>query len=69
MEYDTLYDVLFMAETRKIYKVFDANGNILFYGEARRLQEMVSMDFLLLEVEEVIDNNRIILKNKIIFGK
>ena len=32
MEYDTLYDVLLMAEIRKIYKVFDANGEILFYG-------------------------------------
>ena len=66
MEYDTLYDVLLMAEIRKIYKVFDANENILFYGTPRILQEMLSMNFLLLEVEEVIDNNKIILKNKII---
>lgn len=66
MEYDTLYDVLLMAEIRKIYKVFDANGEILFYGTPRILQEMLSVNFLLLEVEEVIDNNKIILKNKII---
>lgn len=66
MKYDTLYEVLLMAEMRKIYKVFDANGEILFYGTPGILQDILSVNFLLLEVEEVIDNNKIILKNKII---
>lgn len=65
MEYDTLYNVLLMAEIRKIYKVFDTNGELLFYGTPKILQEMLSVNFLLLEVEEVIDN-KIILKNRII---
>ena len=58
MEYDTLYNILLMAEMRKIYKVFDANGEILFYGTPGILQDMLSVNFLLLEVEEVIDNNK-----------
>lgn len=48
MEYDTLYNILLMAEMRKIYKVFDANGEILFYGTPGILQDMLSVNFFVI---------------------